>query len=107
MNPVQAELLATIGAAAQTSSARAAVDVGVDGNLIANPDASRVFGNLHHFTRELVPQDARVGIDRMASSQSVKVAATHSHAPNAHQRFSPGSRGALHLAFDELTRRRQ
>ena len=68
----KAKLLATIGATAKTRSARAAINVRIDGTAVADSEPVSIVWNLDDLSREFVPQYTRVGVDGIRPASAWK-----------------------------------
>jgi len=88
MNAVKSELLTTVGETSTTRSARPATNIRIDGTLVPDPDAASVLRSFDDLSREFVPQHAGIGIDGMAPSKRMKVAAADTHSPHPNQGFA-------------------
>ena len=105
MYPQNFELFAAVGSAQFAWGANAAIHVWIDGAAIANFYTHLVISYLDHLSRQLMPQDARIGEGRVAASQSMEIAATHPDATDSNQRVLSSRLGGRNLPLNQFAGR--
>src|SRR5207247_10757 len=81
-------VLAAIGVAAETGIAPLAVDVGLDGAMIAGLDIGDIGADVDYFDSQLMSGNARVAEERHLAEIAAEIGAADTDAMHTHERFA-------------------
>src|SRR5437868_3535281 len=87
VNPERLMLFAAVGVAALAGVTRLAVDVRLDGAMIAGLNVGDRSADLEHLDAEFVSRDARIAGERHLAEVAADVGAADADAMDAHKRF--------------------
>src|SRR5271166_3983919 len=100
MNTDQVQLFTAVRSPYSASAAFSTAYVRFDGTSIARTESLCILRNLNDFARQFMPQDARIGVDRMPSCKSMEVATTNPDSMNSKQGLSTGRHWARDAEVD-------
>jgi hypothetical protein len=104
MHADQAKTLAAVRPSHFASTALAATNIWLDGAAVSGLQAPIILRNFYNLACKLVTENARVSVDGVPSSHSVKIAPTNPDPIHSNQSFSTGGHRARRFDLNKLAR---